>query len=338
MPVAVEHLVALAVCFGSACHASTARAAPPVRVTLEYTVAPQASGCPDDDEFRASVERQLGYDPFQPPSDRRVVVDVARTASGFNGSIRWTDARGHWAGDRRLSSHRPDCGEIAANLAFAVAVQIQLLAALAPEEAEPAAAPPASTPVPPPTPPPKASATPPSHPRVAPPPEPRQSSLRLSVGLGPSIGFGVAPHATGLGRLFASGRVGAFSLELSGDAILPASGTQPDGSGFSLSRFSAGAAACGHVQAFAACLTAALGQLEARGFGVDKAASPSGLFSQIGLRIAARHDFGTRFFAGARLDGLVAPALWRVTLNDAVAWTTPRVGAVVGLDVGINFL
>ena len=120
--------------------ARTAEAGPQTFVALEYEVAPDASGCPDVEEFRAAVARQLEYDPFRPAADRRVAVQIARKEIGFDGRIRWTDADGRWVGDRRLTSRRPDCGEIAASLAFSVAVQIQLLATLAPPEPPRAAA------------------------------------------------------------------------------------------------------------------------------------------------------------------------------------------------------
>jgi hypothetical protein len=165
----------------------------------------------------------------------------------------------------------------------------------------------------------------------------RHARFGLSAGLGPSLALGVAPHLTGLGRIFVSGRLGGVSLELAADAALPATRKLADGSGFSLNRFAAGAAACGHVRAFAACLTGTLGSLQARGVGVDKPASPSGLFSQLGVRIAATHDFGDRYFVGARLEGLVMLSPLTVTLNDTVAWTTPRVGGLIGLDFGMNF-
>jgi len=151
------------------------------------------------------------------------------------------------------------------------------------------------------------------------------------------MALGLEPHVTWVGRIFVSGRIDRFSLELAADGTLPASRTQADGSSFSLDRVAAGAAACGHVQAFAGCLTATLGRLHASGSGVDRPLSPSGFFSQVGARLAATHDFGGRYFAGARVDGLVMVSPWTVTLNDQTAWTTPRVGAVIGLDFGANF-
>jgi hypothetical protein len=159
----------------------------------------------------------------------------------------------------------------------------------------------------------------------------------MSVGLGPAVALGLAPETTGLARLFVSGRRARFSLEVAVDAALPATRQAVDGSGFSLDRFSAGAAGCSHAGVLVACVTATGGLLRARGMGVDAPASPTGWFSQVGGRVAARRDFGERTFLAARVDGLVMISSWTVTLNQTAAWTTPRVGAVIGLDFGIRF-
>jgi len=311
--------------------ASTVEAGSQTFVALDYEVAPEASGCPDVEEFRAAVARQLKYDPFRPAADRRVAVQIARKEVGFDGRIRWTDADGHWVGDRRLTSRRPDCDEIAASLAFSVAVQIQLLATLAPPE--PPAPPPATDASPPVVVPAPEPAPPPPEP--APGPAPRR--LTYSVGLGPALALGMSPQTTGVARMFVSGRLTWVSLEAGLDAAWPATQHQVDGTGFSLDRFAGGGAACGHAAAFAACVTGTVGVLRARGTGVDAPASPSGMFSQAGARIAATLDFGGRYFAAARLDGLVMLSTWTVTLNRTAAWTTPRVGALIGLDVGARF-
>jgi hypothetical protein len=322
--------VALAALVASALSGSRAEAAPQTFVALEYGATPEASGCPDAEEFRASVQHQLGYDPFRADADRRVEVQIARKEIGFEGRIRWSDAKGRWVGDRRISSRRSDCVEIGAGLAFAVVVQVQLLATLAPT------APPEPAPSPPPPPP---VARPPEVSVSAPPPPaaPPARRLQLAVGLGPSFALNLAPRPTGVGRLFVSGRLGHASLELALDAAWPASERQVDGSGFSLDRFAAGAAACGHAGAFAACLTATVGLLAAHGFGVDQTASPSGWFSELGGRIAATKDLGHRYFVTARVEALVMLAPWTVTLNQAPVWTTPRVGGLAGLDLGGRF-
>jgi hypothetical protein len=325
----------------SALIATTVHAGPVVQtlVSLEYEVATGTEGCPDVTQFRAAIGRQLGYEPFRASADKHVVVLIARKEVGFEGRIRWSDAEGQQVGDRRLSSRRADCGEIAASVAFSVAVQIQLLAALAPPpvaEAPPQPAEPATPPEP--------SVTPKERPAAhapieveAPAAPAAPGRFRLSIGAGPSLAIGVAPRAAGLGRLFASGRAGHFSLELAGDAALPVTQQDASGKGFTLDRFAAEAAACGHFAALAACVTGTLGRLQAHGLGVDMRDAPAGWFSQLGARLAATYDFSDRYFAAARVDGLVMIAPTHVTLNDSVVWTTPRVGAVLGLDVGAHF-
>ena len=137
---ALHLALALGVWAAAAPFGRVARAGAQTFVALEYEVAADATGCPDADEFRASVARQLHYDPFRPNADRRVAVQIARKDVGFDGRIRWTDADGNWVGDRKLTSRRPECAEIAASLAFSVAVQIQLLSSLAPPSPTRAAA------------------------------------------------------------------------------------------------------------------------------------------------------------------------------------------------------
>jgi len=342
----------LAACTALVAAQASARAAAPTLVSLEYEIAPGIDGCPGAEQFRASVGRQLGYDPFRATAEKRVAVQIARKEIGFDGRIRWSDAEGQWVGDRRLSSRRGECADIAASLAFSVAVQIQLLAALAPAPAvDPNAAPAATdtTPTAVPTPAASREETAPAREKrsaaaagpvevalPAPPPEP-SSEFRLSIGAGPSLAISVAPHTAGLARLFASGRVGHFSLEIAGDAALPVTQTDAAGRGFKMDRFAAEAAACGHVSLLAACLTGTAGRLQAHGLGVDMKESPAAWFSQLGARIAASYDFSDRYFAAARVDGLVMTAPVNVMLNQTLIWTTPRVGAVLGLDLGARF-
>jgi len=333
---------------------TTAWAAPQTFVTLEYQVDPDVNGCPTAAEFRSTVGRQLGYDPFRSAADRRVVVQIGRKGASFDGRIKWSDDRGQWVGDRRLASRRQGCADIAASLAFSVAVQIQLIAALAPSTPEPPPSPVQAPPVAPPAPgpvsaqpplslaQPLAQTLPPTTAVVAAPkPEARPAEharpLQLFLGVGPALALWSAPHPTGLGRIFASGRVSWISVEISLDAALPATQREADGSGFSLDRFAAGAAVCSHAWAFAACVTTTVGLLRARGLEVDAPASSSGLFSQLGARVGAAEDLGRRCFVAARADALVMLSSWTVRLNETAVWTTPRVGLVVGFDLGVRF-
>jgi hypothetical protein len=302
---------------------TTAWAAARTFVTLEYQVDPDVNGCPEAAEFRSTVERQLGYDPFRSAADRRVAVQIGRKGA-------------------RLASRRQGCADVAASLAFSVAVQIQLIATLTPPTPEPS--PPVQAPLAPPAPvseqaaislpqPSKAAALPITEPHLV-----RQARpLKLFLGVGPSLALRLAPHPTGLGRIFASGRVSWISVEISLEAALPATQREADGSGFSLDRFAGGAAVCSHAWAFAACFTTTVGLLRARGLEVDAPASSSGLFSQVGARLGAAENLGRRYFVAARADALVMLSSWAVRLNETSVWTTPRVGLVIGFDLGVRF-
>ena len=332
------------VCPASTLFGTTAWAASQTFVTLEYEVDPGVDGCPEAAGFRSAVERQLGYDPFQSAAPRRVAVQIGRKGASFDGRIKWSDDRGRWVGDRRLASRRQGCADIAASLAFSVAVQIQLIATLAPSTPEPP--PSVQPPVAPPAPArvsdqPAISLPQPSIVATPPPPEPHPTEearpLKLFLGVGPSLALRLAPQPTGLGRIFASGQVSRISVELALDAALPATQREADGSGFSLDRFAAGAAVCGHAWAFAACFTTTVGLLRARGLAVDAPASSSGLFSQLGARVGAAENLGRQYFVAARADALVMLSSWTVRLNETTVWTTPRVGLVAGFDLGVRF-
>lgn len=329
--------------------------APPARaagttVILDYQVAAGLAGCPDEREFRLRVARQLGHDPFRLEGERRVVVQIARKDLGFEGDVLWTEASGAWVGERHLSSRRPDCHDIANSLAFLVAVQVQLLetlnrppagAASSPTAAEiPQPASEATAPAPPP--PPQREPPPPVEPeptvRATPPSPPAPPHTpRLSVALGPAVGMRLGPSPTWMARLTIEGRRGPVSVELGLDAGWPAELRQDDRSGFALTRLGGSAALCGHVRVFAACAVGAGGMLRAQGVGVDAPASPHGWFGQAGARLAARRQLGDRFHMTARADGLVMISPWTVQVNTFPYWTTPRLGAVLGIDLGASF-
>ena len=61
-----------------------------------------------------------------------------------------------------------------------------------------------------------------------------------------------------------------------------------------------------------------------------------GRFAEVGMRLAGTREFG-RFMVSVHADGLVMLSRWNVVLNDAVVWSVPRIGGVVGLDVALRF-
>ena len=297
-------------------------------VRLEYQ-ADEQDGCVGEDELRRMVTKQLGHDPFSADADRRVAISIVRTEAGFQGRIVWTEADGQPLGERLLASRSRDCKEIAANVAFAVVLQLQLVERGAPPDADDAG------------------------PKVEPPPKPTvpavppspageaaagggQAPLQLAVGAGPALGFAMTPGATVFGRLFVAARVGGMSGEIAADAALPAKQREPDGTGVTVGAVGSTAAACAHVSVASACILGRLGWIRARGTGVATPSTSWGRFGELGMRLAASREMG-RFIVGVHADGLVMLSRWNVVLNDAVVWTVPRFGAVVGVDVALRF-
>jgi len=308
-------------------------------VRLDYR-ADEEGKCVGEDELRRMVTDQLGHDPFSPDGDQRVTITIAKTEAGFRGRIVWTEPDGRQVGERNLVSRGRDCREIVANVAFAVALQLQLVERGAPNDANPAA--PSGGQTPPPTP--EQPNRPPAIPeRPNPPPEgspgsapPPPGRLVLAVGAGPAVGLGMTPGATAFGRLFVVARLRRVSGELAADAALPTTKHNPDGTGVDVDALGASAAGCGHVSIASACLLGRLGLIRARGSGLAVPRTSWGHFGEVGLRLAASSELG-RFIVSAHADGLVMLSQWNVELNDAVVWAVPRVGGVLGVDVALRF-
>jgi hypothetical protein len=317
--------------------ARRARGATDTTVRLEYQADPQA-GCAGEDELRRMVSQQLGRDPFRPDADQEVEIELAKTDGGFQGRIVWRDADGRRVGERLLSSRSRECQEIAANVAFAVALQLQLVEQGGASDAE-AAAPNAGAPEPKPpeivAPPPVVPERP-SAPTPNPGPEPATPPMQLAVGAGPSVGFGMAPEATAFGRLFVMARSGRLSAEIAADASLSSTLRESDGTGVVVSARGASAAGCAHVSVASTCLLGRLAWLRARGTGVAEPSSSWGRFGELGLRVGGTESLG-RVTVSLHADLLVVLSRWNVVLSDAVVWEVPRIGGMVGVDVAARF-
>ena len=312
-------------------------------MVLDYDMGPSLVGCPSALDFQRGVRQQLGYDPFRENAGKRVVVRIDATAHGLEGRVEWQSANGNWEGERKFSSHRRDCVELAQAMTFAIAVQIQLLATTLPR---PATAPTPRTPfvadsVPGQTRPPATARQlvepNPQLPPVLPALPARQRSFGLGLGLGPSAGFGLGPGPSLEGRVFATLHLGQASVELGAEAAWPSTLRQSDGSGFSQYRLALTIAGCGHLDRWSACLLGDIGQTRVRGFGVDAPRSPSGTTALAGLRLAMTQRVTERCYILARADvlGLLTP--WTVTLNHADVWTMPRFAAALGIDFALRF-
>ena len=308
-------------------------------VRLEYQ-ADEQGGCVGADELRRMVTDQLGHDPFRSDAEQRVTIGIAKTEAGFQGRIVWTEPDGRSVGERLLLSRSRDCREIAANVAFAVALQLQLVEHGASNDAGTVApTPEGSTP--------ETTgqtdrvAVTPERPSVSAeaPPVPGPESparVRLAVGAGPAVAMGMTPEATAFGRLFVVARFPRLSAELAADAALPTT-LGADGTGVVVNALGASGAGCGHVSIVSACLLGRLGWIRAQGMGIAAPRTSWGHFGEVGMRLAGTRELGSRLMISVHADGLVTLSRWNVVLNDAVVWSVPRVGGVVGLDVAMRF-
>ena len=313
-------------------------------VALSYDAEPRAD-CVDEGEFRRMVTSQLGYDPFRPAADTRVRISISVADPGFEARIAWTQASGEPVGERAFRSRSTDCHVIAANVAFAIAVQVQLI-----ELGNPPSAAASESDVPDPTArqkqaalesnerPPEPTQRPSISAEVERPPAPASPlpPVQLAIGMGPAVGLAVAPSPTAVGRLFLVARVGRFSAEVAGDAALPVTLREPDGSGVVVSSFGASLAGCGHASFLMACLTGRMTWMRAAGENVDSPSIAWGHFGEVGARLGASKDFG-RWALGVHGDGLMMLSRWNVSLNDTVVWKVPRVGGMIAADLSVRF-
>ncbi len=317
----------------------------PLVVALEYSAAPD---CPGLSDFKAIATGRLGYDPFREGVPDRVLVQIEARGPANEGRIEWRDAEGRWAGDRRFPSRSADCRELARAMAFSLALQIQLLArasaSAALPSAPPAEGPPAAETGAPPTmpvPPPAAPASPqqregPAPIEAAASPDQRPHPV-LALGAGALVGFGLSSSLVPMGRAFGNLAWPYWSLELAAEVSWPSTVRRADGAGFSQQALLLGAAGCRAIAPASACLVAKAGALRIDGTSIDVPASRLGPLVEAGLRLAVVQSLGRRLYMSAQTEGLLIVTRWRVTLDQNVVWTSPRLAATLGLDLGVRF-
>jgi RimJ/RimL family protein N-acetyltransferase len=350
-------------------------------VSLDYQVDGSLRRCWSEAEFRRSVARRVGYDPFREDVSVSVEVRVRGSARAVDGYVVWRNAKGEGMGERRFLAKKDDnCVKLLTEMSFAVGLQIELLRPRPRAETEaaspsggplsgPAPAPATGVVAPPPEPDrtqsPTASpaaapslASPARSPSVpesdVPAPEhgersraadmmsepvatPRSSRWPMWLGIGPSLALGIAPSATGIGRLFVGLRRGDLSAEVGAEASYPSTTRKGDGSGFRASLIGASVTVCRHRGSVSACALGKASQLRVTGLGVDQQRSPVGFVAQAGLRIAAALQLGGSWFATAHLDGLGLLTPCGVDLNQVRMWDMPRLSALAGIDVSARF-
>jgi hypothetical protein len=307
-----------------------------VAAQLDYAA---PAGCPDATDFGAVVAEHLGYVPFQMEANERVVIRIEPSGRALEGRIEWRNDAGRWAGDRAFPSRTGDCGELVHVMGFAVALQFQLLAtSAAPPEPQRLAAPPAKAQTPPATPaPPTLSARPPSGSQGDLTARGPPSEASIAVGAGASAGVGLSPGVAALARLFGSVAWTRVAVELAAEISVPATTHRSDGAGVSEQVLLASLAGCGVRARWSACLLGKVGEIRAVGEGVNVPATASGVFVQGGVRLAVNQMLGRRTQIALHADGLAAMTRGIVTLDSLPVWTTPRVAATFGIDLGVRF-
>jgi hypothetical protein len=282
------------------------------------------------------VTGRLGYDAFSPDAPDRVVVRIEAAGRTLEGRLEWHDASGGVIGEQRFPSRTGDCDELTRAIGFALALQIQLMAATV-GESRPPPAPATVAPAPASAPPPPVTPTTAMQIETAGSRAPGAPGPFVVVGVGASAGFGLASEPVALGRLFATIQWSHLAVELAGEATTPSTTHRADGAGFSQEEFLASLAGCGVRSPFSLCAVGKVGELRVAGQGVDVPLTASGLTVQTGLRLVASHTFGYRTYIMARVEGLARLTDGTVTLDSMPVWSTPRFAALLGIDVAIRF-
>jgi len=311
-----------------------------VAAQLDYAAAP---GCPGVYDFQAVVNGRLGYRAFRTDAPDRVMVRIESAGRALEGRLEWRDATGGAIGEQVFPSRSGDCAELTRAMGFALALQIQLMAATAAENrSAPPPALPADTAV---------AKVPAPAPSIVPPP-PAQiqnagsgasdtTSQRggpfVLVGVGAAAGLGVTSDPVALARLFATAAWSHVAVELAGEVSVPSMTHSVNGGGFSQEQVLASLAGCGVRGPWSMCAVGKAGELRVVGQGVDVPLTASGLMIQAGLRLAASHTFGHRTYIIAHVDGLGRLTQGTVTLDSVPVWTTPTFAALLGIDVALRF-
>jgi hypothetical protein len=325
--VLLRHPAALVVCAGMLFAVPTVRAAskPPPAVRLIYERAANVPDCPDENTVLDAVRARLAFDPFREPAEIIIRASLLREGEELRARIRWSD-RSSKGGERRLSSRRADCTELASAMELALSIAIDPLAlARAPEppapldlaalESEPAATKPAEV-----------ESAPKAHkPAAASSPWPGLELLAGAVGdAGDTVGLT-------LGALAGVGLRGThWSLSLEGRADLPRSRSAAGGS-VEAGTLAVTLAPCLRHGIFGGCVLASLDALRASGQNLNNAQKGTSLYAAVGARALVEYPQGGWLAGRAHVD--VARPLPRTLLKvgDDEIWSSPFVTVALGL-------
>lgn len=313
-----------------------------LEVSLEYAV-PSGIGCPNEAEFRAAVAERLETDPFVRGAPRTLAVEIIAKDGRLSGWLRWMDGQGVIEGQRRFEAAAADCPALARNMAFAVTVQLQLLAV--PKDASPppdtgafdsetqaeAAASPVTT---------TTTTTTATAPAAAAPGDPAAApTFEVGAGVGPFLISGWTPDLALGGRAVVLARAPRFLVQLAFEASLPQRHEiSEEGSGFESSVVAASVAPCYRGPVLEACPVLRVGQVRVRGFGVDEPESPRTTLWEAGLRLGAGGALWASLEGKMHLELSYTLSPWTVRLNDHPVFDAPSFVLLGGIDLIAFFL
>jgi hypothetical protein len=271
---------------------------PERRARLVYLVAPDAQGCPSEQELRAAANARAGHELFGDPASLTLEVNIRRAGAAHLATVVLPDAP-NGTGTRELRSD-VGCAELATAVALVASLAIDPESALGP--------PPAPPPPPPPTP---------------------SRTWRGWVGLGPRVGIGPGPISGGLalsgGVVGARGTLGA---ELRGLAPRDSAFEAGQVAVTPLTLALLPCAARGHLEA---CGMAALGLVRGQGSGFAQNFTTWLPYAALGARggvVLGTERLRMRAFVEAA--AVLPRSSFRV--GEADAYTTHPVSVTGGVD------
>jgi hypothetical protein len=310
---------------------------------LRYDVDTSVPGCWDEGDFRKRVAHRVGYESFRDDAAAIVSVGVEGATGAIGGNVDWHDASGASMGERHFVAKDGNCGKLLAEMAFAVALQIQMLG-LAPKDTpdvpstdEPDTS--TAAPISPATEPESRPNTEHTANAETPQEQPEEVAPRASMwlGIGSQAAVGIAPSSLLDGRIFFGLRRSRLSFELGGEASYPETFRRWGGSGFRELLIAGSLALCHHEGFAAGCLLGKAGELRLAGEGLDVHLSPAAFVAQAGVRLGASVELSKSWLAAIHVDGLVLITPCTVEISGTRIWQMPRLAAFAGLDIAARF-
>jgi hypothetical protein len=308
--------------------------APPGTVRLEYNRGAGAERCPAEQAFRDAVGADVARQLFTPDARDRLVVTIARSPRGYEGSAELRDASGAvtWA---RALPPTSSCAGLVDDLTFAISVKLDPATARKPTrrffgvDGE-------VVPIPETTPPPPPSLPPDVPDRPAPPPSPSPIAFRIGAATWMDLATSPRP-AFGL-TLDAGFRVSWFSLAVEGRWDPPASSDVGGTAELTTTRFMGALVPCGHYRWFLVCAVGEVGPLKGTITGeMVTTGTQTTLYAAVGGRVGAEIPVAPHLAVSLAADALGAAQRTVFRVDGHPRWNTPAFAGGVGAGLLASF-